>query len=238
MLSIQNLTFGYDKQNPVLKGVDLNLDEGKVGILLGRNGAGKTTTLRMISTLLSISSGSISVYGKDVEKESEEVRKMISYLPEDAGAYKDLTGRAYLEFMADFFAQGEEKKAMVEKGMAIAKLGDRIDSKIDTYSKGMKRRLLIARAIMFEPKLAIMDEVTSGLDVANAFEVREIIRNVAKSGTSIIISSHNMFEVELLCERVAMINKGQIVLEGTPKELLEKYQCNNLEEVFMQVVRS
>ena len=91
---------------------------------------------------------------------------------------------------------------------------------------------------MFKPRLAIMDEVTSGLDVSNAFEVRDIIRNVAKDGTSIIISSHNMFEVELLCERVAMINKGQIVLEGTPKELLEKYQCNNLEEVFMQVVRS
>jgi ABC-2 type transport system ATP-binding protein len=191
----------------------------------------------MISTLLDISSGSITVYGKDVMTESEEVRKMISYLPEDAGAYKDLTGRAYLNFMADFFAQGDEKKAMVEKGISIAKLGDRIDSKIDTYSKGMKRRLLIARAIMFNPKLAIMDEVTSGLDVANAFEVREIIRNIAKSGTSVIISSHNMFEVELLCERVAMINKGRIVLEGTPKELLERFNAENLEEVFMKVVR-
>ena len=221
-----------------VKGISFNVRGGEIFGLIGPNGAGKTTTLRMISTLLSISSGSISVYGKDVEKESEEVRKMISYLPEDAGAYKDLTGRAYLNFMAEFFAQGEEKKAMVEKGMAIAKLGDRIDSKIDTYSKGMKRRLLIARAIMFSPKLAIMDEVTSGLDVANAFEVREIIRNVASEGTSIIISSHNMFEVELLCERVARINKGEIVLEGTPKELLEKYQCSNLEDVFMHVVRS
>ena len=221
-----------------VKGISFNVKEGEIFGLIGPNGAGKTTTLRMISTLLSISSGSISVYGKDVEKDSEEVRKMISYLPEDAGAYKDLTGRAYLDFMAGFFAEGEAKKAMVQKGMEIAKLGERIDSKIDTYSKGMKRRLLIARAIMFDPKLAIMDEVTSGLDVSNAFEVRDIIRNVAKGGTSIIISSHNMFEVELLCERVAMINKGQIVLEGTPKELLEKYQCSNLEEVFMQVVRT
>ena len=225
-------------ENEAVKGISFNVKEGEIFGLIGPNGAGKTTTLRMISTLLSISSGSISVYGKDVEKESEEVRKMISYLPEDAGAYKDLTGRAYLNFMAAFFAQGEEKKAMVEKGIAIAKLGDRIDSKIDTYSKGMKRRLLIARAIMFDPKLAILDEVTSGLDVANAFEVREIIRNVAKSGTSIIISSHNMFEVEMLCERVAMIDKGKIVLEGTPDELLKKYQYDDLEEVFMHVVRS
>ena len=225
------------KETEAVKGVSFNVKQGEIFGLIGPNGAGKTTTLRMISTLLDISSGSITVYGRDVKTESEEVRKMISYLPEDAGAYKDLTGRAYLDFMADFFAQGEEKKAMIEKGISIAKLGERIDSKIDTYSKGMKRRLLIARAIMFNPKLAIMDEVTSGLDVANAFEVREIIRNIAKSGTSVIISSHNMFEVELLCERIAMINKGQIVLEGTPQELLQKFDAKNLEEVFMKVVR-
>lgn len=225
------------KETEAVKGVSFTVREGEIFGLIGPNGAGKTTTLRMISTLLDISSGSITVYGKDVKTEAEEVRKMISYLPEDAGAYKDLTGRAYLDFMADFFAQGEEKKAMVEKGISIAKLGDRIDSKIDTYSKGMKRRLLIARAIMFNPKLAIMDEVTSGLDVANAFEVREIIRNIAKSGTSVIISSHNMFEVDLLCERVAMINKGRIVLEGTPKELKERFGTDNLEDVFLKVVR-
>ncbi len=121
--------------------------------------------------------------------------------------------------------------------LAIAKLGDRIDSKVDSYSKGMKRRLLIARAIMFGPKLAIMDEVTSGLDVGNAYEVREIIRQVAGEGTSVIISSHNMFEVELLCERVAMINHGAIVLEGTPQELKERYGADNLEEVFMKAVK-
>ena len=221
-----------------VKGITFSVKEGEIFGLIGPNGAGKTTTLRMISTLLSISSGEISVYGKNVAKDSEEVRKMISYLPEDAGAYKDLTGRAYLDFMAGFFSQGDAKKAMVQKGIDIAKLGERIDSKIDTYSKGMKRRLLIARAIMFDPKLAIMDEVTSGLDVSNAFEVRDIIRDVAKNGTSVIISSHNMFEVELLCERVAMINKGEIVLEGTPAELKEQYQADNLEEVFMKVVRS
>ena len=227
-------TFG---EVEAVKGISFTVKEGEIFGLIGPNGAGKTTTLRMISTLLTITSGEIQVYGNDVTTQSEEVRKTISYLPEDAGAYKDLTGRAYLDFMAGFFAQGEEKKRMVEKGMEIAKLGERIDSKIDTYSKGMKRRLLIARAIMFDPKLAIMDEVTSGLDVANAFEVREIIRNVAKNGTSVIISSHNMFEVELLCERVAMINKGTIVLEGTPQELKEKYSANNLEEVFMKAVR-
>ena len=125
---------------------------------------------------------------------------------------------------------------MIARGIEIADLGDRIDSKVDTYSKGMMRRLLIARAIMPNPRLAILDEVTSGLDVVNAYEIREIIRGIARSGVSIIISSHNMFEVELLCSRVAMINNGRIVLDGTPEDLKKRYDADNLEEVFVKAV--
>ena len=187
-------------------GISLTVHEGEIFGLIGHNGAGKTTTLRMISTLLKVTSGTINVYGHDVMTEPDEVRRCISYLPEDAGAYKDLTGRAYLDFIASFFTEGEAKKAMIERGIEIADLGDRIDSKVDTYSKGMMRRLLIARAIMPSPKLAIMDEVTSGLDVINAYEIREIIRNIAKSGVTVVMSSHNMFEVDMLCDRVGMID--------------------------------
>jgi len=219
-----------------VKGVDFSVKEGEVFGLIGPNGAGKTTTLRMICTLLKVSSGTITVCGHDVSTESDEVRKIISYLPEDAGAYKDLTGRAYLKFMAGFFADGEKVEDMVKKGMELADLGERIDSKIDTYSKGMMRRLLIARAIMPSPRIAIMDEVTSGLDVVNAFEIREVIRNIAKNGVTVLMSSHNMFEVDILCDRIAMINDGRVVLMGTPAELKERYDAENLEEVFVKVV--
>ena len=235
-LSVNDVHKSYGEREAV-KGVTFSVKEGEIFGLIGPNGAGKTTTLRMISTLLEITSGDIKVYGKDVKTESSEVRKMISYLPEDAGAYKDLTGRQYLNFMANFFSSGEEQKAMVDRGIEISKLGERIDSKVSTYSKGMMRRLLIARAIMPNPRLAILDEVTSGLDVVNAYEVREIIREISRSGVSIIISSHNMFEVELLCERVAMINDGRVVLEGTPSELKERFSASNLEEVFVKAVK-
>lgn len=220
-----------------VKKVDFSVKEGEIFGLLGPNGAGKTTTLRMISTLLRLTEGSITVCGHDVVTESDEVRKIISYLPEDAGAYKDLTGRNYLRFMAGFFADGEELERMLERGIELAGLGDRIDSKIDTYSKGMTRRLLIARAIMPSPKLAIMDEVTSGLDVINAYETREVIKGIAKQGVTVLMSSHNMFEVDMLCDRVAMVNKGTVVLTGTPAELKEKYQAANLEEVFVKAVK-
>ncbi len=235
-LSVNDVHKSYGEREAV-KGVTFSVKEGEIFGLIGPNGAGKTTTLRMISTLLEITSGDIKVYGKDVKTESSEVRKLISYLPEDAGAYKDLTGRQYLNFMANFFSSGEEQKAMVDRGIEISKLGERIDSKVSTYSKGMMRRLLIARAIMPNPRLAILDEVTSGLDVVNAYEVREIIREISRSGVSIIISSHNMFEVELLCERVAMINDGRVVLEGTPSELKERFSASNLEEVFVKAVK-
>ena len=220
-----------------VKGISFNVHEGEIFGLIGPNGAGKTTTLRMISTLLRISSGSIEVCGYDVDKESDAVREIICYLPEDAGAYKDMTGRKYLNFMAGFFASGDEKRAMVDKAIGIADLGDRIDSKVDTYSKGMMRRLLIARAIMPSPKFAILDEVTSGLDVVNACEIRDIIRDIAASGVTILLSSHNMHEVEALCNRVAMINGGSIILSGTPDEMKEKYGARDLEEVFIKAVK-
>lgn len=216
--------------------VSFSVEKGEIYGLIGPNGAGKTTTLRMISTLLSVTDGDIEVMGHSVKTDADAVRSMISYLPEDAGAYKDLTGRKYLRFMANFFTNGDLADKMVERGVEIADLGDRIDSKVDTYSKGMMRRLLIARAIMPSPHLAILDEVTSGLDVVNAYEIRNIIRGLSESGVTVLLSSHNMFEVEMLCDRVGMINNGNLVLEGKPSDLKQRFAAESLEEVFVKAV--
>ena len=226
-------TFG---EREAVKGISFSVKEGEIFGLIGPNGAGKTTTLRMICTLLEPTSGTIRICGHDNRLEAAEVRKIISYLPEDAGAYKDLTGRQYLRFMAGFFSDGEEFDRAVDKAIELSKLGDRIDSKVSTYSKGMTRRLLIARAVMASPRLAVMDEITSGLDVMSAYEIREFVRDLARNGTTILISSHNMYEVESLCDRVAMINHGEMVLSGTPAELKERYGAANLEEVFIKAV--
>ena len=235
-LELNDVRKSYGEREAV-HGISLSVKEGEIFGLIGHNGAGKTTTLRMISTLLGITSGTISVFGHDVATEPEEVRKIISYLPEDAGAYKDLTGRSYLEFMASFFTDGAEKDAMVARGIELADLGERIDSKVDTYSKGMMRRLLIARAIMPNPKLAIMDEVTSGLDVINAYEIREIIRSIASEGVTVVISSHNMFEVDMLCDRVGLLDQGNLILLGTPGDLKSQFGVDTLEEVFVKAVK-
>ena len=224
-------------QREAVKGISFSVREGEIFGLIGPNGAGKTTTLRMICTLLEPTSGTIRICGHDNRLEAAEVRKIISYLPEDAGAYKDLTGRQYLRFMAGFFSDGEEFDRAVDKAIELSKLSDRIDSKVSTYSKGMTRRLLIARAVMASPRLAVMDEITSGLDVMSAYEIREFVRDLARNGTTILISSHNMYEVESLCDRVALINHDEMVLGGTPAQLRERFGAANLEEVFIKAVK-
>ncbi len=234
-IKVKNLVKHYGETQAV-KGISFTVNKGEIFGLIGPNGAGKTTALRVISTLLQITDGSVEILGFDVKRQPAEIRKLISYLPEDAGAYKNLTGRAYLRFIANFFHDIPTDE-MVAKGIEIADLGDRIDDKVDTYSKGMKRRLLVGRALMINPRLAILDEPTSGLDVINAQEIRKIVKSTAKDGTAVLLSSHNMLEVEYLCDRIALIAEGKIVEEGKPKALMQKYHVNNIEEVFVQVVK-
>ena len=218
-------------------GISFEAQEGEIFGLIGPNGAGKTTTLRMIATLLQPSSGNIEIFGLNVLKEGAKIREMISYLPEEAGAYKNLKGLDYLKFMAGFYARDhQEKKKMIEKAVEIAKLKNRINDRIRNYSKGMVRKLLLARALMHNPKLAILDEPTSGLDVINSLEVRNLIIDYVRTGTTVIVSSHNMLEVEFLSNRVAFIHQGKIDESGSPPELRKKYQAGNLEQVFVKSI--
>ena len=216
-----------------LKGISFHVQKGEIFALIGPNGAGKTTALRIVATLLSPSGGRVSFLGFDLKKEPEKFRQRISYLPEEAGAYKNLKGIDYLKFMANFYSSSEnEAEEFVGRARNIADLGTRLNEKAGTYSKGMTRKLLLARALMTKPDLAILDEPTSGLDVINALEVREIVKRFSKEGISVLLSSHNMLEIEFLSDRVGLIDKGRILDSGTSEELKQKYQAKNLEEVF------
>ena len=221
-----------------LNGLTFTVEPGEIFGLIGPNGAGKTTALRIASTLLLPTSGSLKVFGLNVVNEAAEIRSFIVYLPEEAGAYRNLSGREYLEFMAKFNTKDKVKvHSMLEEAAGISGLGDRLDDRAKTYSKGMKRRLLVARALMTKPRLAILDEPTSGLDVLHSYHVREVIKRYVKEhGVTVLLSSHNMLEVEHLCDRVALVNRGRIVAEGKPQELKEKFGSTNLEEVFAKVV--
>lgn len=222
-----------------LNGTSFTVRDREIFGLIGPNGAGKTTTLRILSTLIKPTSGTAEVFGHDVIRDQEEVREIISYLPEEAGAYQNLSGYEYLRFMAGFYADDETGiEDILKEGELISGLEERLDDRVKGYSKGMKRRLLLGRALMMRPRLAILDEPTSGLDVVHAYHVRGMIKDYAdKRGVTVLISSHNMLEVEYLCHRVALIDEGVIIVQGRPDDLKEKYGAENLEQVFMEATR-
>ncbi len=236
-IEIDGLSKDFGKIH-ALDNLNMKVETRTIFGFIGPNGAGKTTALRIISTLLLPTSGSAKVFGLDVTQKAAEVRKIITYLPEEAGAYRNLSGWEYLQFMAKFKAESaDETRRTIEDAAKISGLGERLRDKAKTYSKGMKRRLLVARALMTKPKLAILDEPGSGLDVLHAYHVREIIKEyVREHGVTVLLSSHNMLEVEHLCDKVALLNKGKVVAEGKPQELKEKFESSNLEEVFAKVV--
>jgi len=233
-LKVVNLRKKYGRFEAV-RGVSFNVEPGEIFGLIGPNGAGKSTALKCIATILSPSDGKIEVFGKDATKDANSVRSMISYLPEEAGAYKNLTGIHYLQFMAELFVAKNEIKACVERGEKIADLGSKIKNKINTYSKGMTRKLLLARTVMIKPKLAILDEPTSGLDVINALSIRKTVRELAKNGMAVLLSSHNMLEIEYLSDKVGILHNGRIIETGTANELKNKHRAKNLEEVFAKI---
>ncbi|MEB3788346.1 MAG: ABC transporter ATP-binding protein [Desulfurococcales archaeon] len=236
-LIVENLWKSYD-QVTALKGVSFEIGKGEIFGLIGPNGAGKTTTLRIIAGILHPDKGVIRIYGKDPKRDEVEVKRIISYLPEDAGVYRFLKGIEFLRFLAEIYAEtSEEAEKMVEYGSRISGLGERLWDPMKSYSKGMKRRLLLASTLMTRPKLAILDEPTSGLDVYHSVLMRKAIKNYVKeTGASVLLSSHNMLEVEYLCDRVAFIDKGQIIAIGTPEELKQQFNASNLEEAFINAV--
>jgi ABC-2 type transport system ATP-binding protein len=237
-ISVNNLVKRFGRVE-ALRGTSFTVKDREIYGIIGPNGAGKTTTLRILSTLISPSSGSAEIFGSDVINSPEKIREIISYLPEDAGAYQNLSGFEYLEFMASFYAGSERQvDEMVSEGEKISGLEERLEEKIKGYSKGMNRRLLLARALMMRPKLAILDEPTSGLDVLHAHHVRQMIKSyVDTQGVTVLLSSHNMLEVEYLCHRVALIDNGRVIAIGTPVELKERFKSENLEQAFMEATR-
>lgn len=213
-----------------LNGVSLAVKEGEIYGLVGPNGAGKTTLLRIISGLVKPTAGSVKVLGLDPYRDFENTRPFIGYLPEEAGTYDLLSGYEHLLLFSRLYNLPDQS---VKYGVELANLGDRLREQSKNYSKGMKRRLLLAMVLMRKPKVALLDEPTAGLDVHASLSIRRSIRKyVDETGAPVIVSSHNMLEIEYLCDRVGLIHKGMIVAEGDVNDLLSKYDAKNLEEVF------
>lgn len=240
ILKVEGLTKAYKKNILAVNNVSFEVNEGEIFALIGPNGAGKTSTIRMISTLIKPTDGDAIVDGHSIVNEPDAVRNAITYLPDEAGAYKTMTGMDYLYFMAGLFSSNrDEIEKYVTRAVNMCGLGDRLEEKIGGYSRGMIRKLLLSRAVMNRPKLAILDEATSGLDVINALDIRNTIKKLSRDeGMSFLLSSHNMLEIEYVSDRVGIMAHGQLMAVGSIDELKIRYSAANLEEVFERVVNS
>ena len=216
VLELKNVSKSFGKKN-IINNLSLKVEAGQIYGFLGENGTGKTTTIKMIVHLLSKDSGNIYINGIDIDKDYEKAMKYVGAIVETPDLYIYLTGRENLELFAKI---RNVDKNSVDEAIKIVGLEGRIDEKVKNYSLGMKQRLGIAVSIMHKPKLLILDEPTSGLDPAGIKEVRKLLDKLSHDyGTAVFISSHLLSEMEILCDKVAIINEGKIVRVGNVKDI-------------------
>ncbi len=223
------------KRGPVVGPISFVAKAGEVFALIGPNGAGKTTTLRMILGIYRPDEGRVLLCGRDVT--GVRSHGYVAYVPEETAIYPRLTGWEHLLFYARLYlGDPVEARRLAERAAEISGLGKDLSRRVGDYSKGMKRKLLLAFAVALDTPLLVLDEPTSGLDVYSSVRIRRLIRGAADSGRIVLMTSHNMLEVSQLADRVAFIARGRIVDLGTPDELLERYKASDLEEAFVKAI--
>src|SRR6185369_9502249 len=221
------------KEIEAVRGIDFQVAEGELFGLLGPNGAGKTTTIKMLITLLIPTAGTARVLGLDVVKNPTEVRKRIGYVfGGERGVYERLSGYDNLRYFAELYGvpPGEQKRR-IEELLELVGLKGREHERAEGYSRGMKQRLHVARGLLHDPEVLFLDEPTIGLDPVGARELRSTIATLTQQGKTILLTTHYMFEADALCDRIAVISKGEIVAEGTPADLKRDVERGNVVEV-------
>jgi ABC-2 type transport system ATP-binding protein len=235
MISIKELKRSFGPVTAV-DGVSFDVQKGEVLGFLGPNGAGKSTVMKMVACFLKPDSGTVTVCGYDIFRNSLEVRKSIGYLAENVPAYNDMTVGSFLNFICDAreITGGNRRKAL-DRIVPTCSIESVYHQTIDTLSKGYKRRVGLAQALIHDPQVLILDEPTDGLDPNQKHEVRQLIGKMAKE-KCIVISTHILEEVEAICDRTVIIARGRILADSTPEKLRREYNCS-LDEVFRKITQ-
>lgn len=236
MLEIKNLTKKFGDKVAV-DNIDLSVKSGEIYGFLGPNGAGKTTTIKMIVGMLMPDGGSISVDGIDAINDDVEAKRQIAYVPDSPEIYDIMTGRQYLNFIADVFElSNEERNKQIDRYAEVFEMKDNLDVMIAGYSHGMKQKIVIMGALIHSPKLLILDEPMVGLDAKSSFRLKEIMRALANEGRTVFFSTHVMEVAENLCDRIGIINRGKIIAVGTLDEIKAAAKdTGSLEKIFLEL---
>ncbi len=234
IIHIENLTRDY-KDNKGIFDISFDINEGEVFGFLGPNGAGKSTIIKSTVGIQPISEGAIEICGYDVKKQPIMAKRQIGFVPDHYALYEQLSGREYINYIADIYeVSKEDRDARMAKYISLFQMEAQIDNKIKTYSHGMKQKITIMAALIHNPKVWILDEPLTGLDPTSIYQVKECMKEHAKAGNIVFFSSHIIDIVEKLCERIAIIKKGEIQCVKTVKQI-EK-SGKTLEQFYLDTI--
>jgi ABC-2 type transport system ATP-binding protein len=239
VISIHNLEKSYQngrQSNKVLQGINLDIKPGQIIGYIGPNGAGKSTTVKILCGLLPDFEGEIQILGYDLRKDATEIKKHIGYIPENAALYDTLTPREYLQFVGELHKMEKQNiQSKIDKLLDLFDMKVHADERINSFSKGMRQKILIISGLIHNPKIIFMDEPLSGLDANSVIIVKEILTQLAKEGKTIFYSSHIMDVVEKISDRIILIDQGKVVADGSFAELNAKDHKGSLEKLFTEL---
>ncbi len=222
MLQIENLTKTYGKFR-ALDNLNLHIEKGEIFGFVGPNGAGKTTTMRIVCGLLKASGGSVHVDGVDALKRPDDIKRKVGYVPDFFGVYDNLKVMEYMEFYGSMYGMSKADVDEIADGLLeLVNLADKKDVFVDTLSRGMKQRLCVARALIHNPDLLVLDEPNSGLDPRARFEMKEVLKNLGAMGKTIIISSHILPELAEMCTSIGIMEQGKLIVSGKVDEIMSQ----------------
>ena len=235
VLTITNLTKRYGNKE-ILKGIDLHVTSGEIIGYIGPNGTGKSTTIKIILGMIDDYGGEVKLFGEDIKQSGIEYKRKIGYVPEIADVYDNLTGYEYLTFIGQLYGLEQETAATKSKTlMELFGVGEAYHSRISSYSKGMRQKLLIISSLLHNPDVLFLDEPINGLDANSVMVFKEILAQLAAQGKTIFYSSHLMDVVEKISSRIILLNEGKVVADGTFEQLQADNESGTLEGIFNQL---
>ena len=237
MIQISHVSKSYVKGKKSIDNINLEVRNGEIFGFLGPNGAGKTTTIKMITGILNPDEGDIFIDGRSIKSEPIEAKKRFGFVPDTPDMFLILKGIEYLNFLADIYEiSNEERKERIKKLTQKFEIHDVLQNQIQTYSHGMRQKIVICGVLLNNPKDWILDEPMVGLDPKSSYDLKEMMREHAKQGNTVFFSTHVLEVAEKLCDRFAIIDKGQILFVGTYEEMKEKFKEKaSLEELFLEI---
>ena len=240
MIQIKNLSKSYNKNEKIIKNLNLKIEDGEIFGFLGPNGAGKTTTIKMIPGILDIDEGDIEIDGYSISKNPIEAKKCFGYVPDSPDMFLKLKGIEYLNFMADIYDVGlKERQEKIEKLTKIFEINDVLNDKIQSYSHGMRQKIIIVGSLLHNPKNWIIDEPMIGLDPKSTYELKKIMKEITAQNNCVFFSTHILDVAEKLCDKIGIINNGKLIFVGTINEMKEELKENkSLEELFMEIIKN